>query len=529
MNVLVIKATKDTLVFSISDVEDAQKLWIREQVPTIAPDPARQYALLGSSRCSQCDEVVIPRFDAGRDRLFSRFTVWSEDGRRSADGVKYVTDFAPEAHAWRYPYMQTPSKKGTHAHGEDAKTLGVCHATMNVNLCELFAAIPGEDTLPYEFNGRTFSIRKAVADNYDKLVMANYHDRINLSLILLTSPRLFGGDNNPLLNSMAIHPNYDKEGFISAFNMHTEDGVAYYGAFLDYLASRYMREDAQYGRITGFILSNEVDAQWIWGNAGEMPVEDYVKEYTGALRLAWQTAQKYYSEGRAYISLTHLFNISFDPAKPLRFYKGREVLEHLNSNALRDGNFGWNVAYHPYPEDLRYPDFWNDRTTSFDFSTPRITFKNIEVLPAFMAQEHLLYRGEPRRIIFSEQGFNSYDAASEELGFAGYCLAFKKIEKQPTIEAFIFHSYADNKHEFGLNLGLRRSSDDPDVLGEAKPAWYAFRDMGTEREAAAIEKAKAIIGEQVWNQILNPQVLAGIRDTTKENEFGAAATADDPK
>jgi hypothetical protein len=337
---------------------------------------------------------------------------------------------------------------------------------------------------------------------------------------------LFGGDNNPLLNSMAIHPNYDAEGFISAFNMHTEDGVAYYGAFLDYLASRYMREDAKFGRVTGFILSNVVDAQWVWGNAGEMTVEAYVKEYTGALRMACQTAQKYYSEGRAYISLTHLFNISFDMAKPLRYYKGREVLETLSRCAVQDGNFGWNVAFHPYPEDLRYPDFWNDRRVSFAFTAPRITFKNIEVLPAFMAQEHLLYRGAPRRIIFSEQGFNSFDAHSEELGYAGYCLAYKKIEAQPTIEAFIFHSYRDNKYEFGLNLGLRRSSDDPEVLGEAKPAWYAMRDMGTEREAAAIAKAISIIGEYAWYQNVSPQVLAGHRDTTKDNEFGAAGTRD---
>jgi len=529
MNVTKITATRDTLVFSVSDVENTEKLWIREQVPTTSPDPARQLALLGAVPCSTCGEVVIQRNEAGRDRLFSRFTVWSQDGRQTADGARYVTDFAPEAHAWSYPYPQATSKKGAPAIGEDAKTLGICHNTMNVNLCELFSVLPGQDTILYEFGGRSFYIRKAVADNYDKLVLAFYQNKVNLTQILLASPRLFGADNNPLLNSMAVHPNYNQEGFISAFNMRTEDGVAYYGAFLDYLASRYMRKDAQYGRVTGFILGNEIDHQWYWGNMGETPVEEYVQEYTGALRLAWQTAQKYYSEGRAYISLTHFFNTTIDPSKRLRFYKGREVLEYLNSYAVQDGNFGWNVAYHPYCENLSIPDFWNDRSATFDFSTPRITFKNIEVLPAFMAQEHLLYQGEPRRIIFSEQGFNSFDKYSEELGFAGYCLAFKKIEKQPTIESFIYYGYTDNKHEFGLNLGLRRGSDDPDVLGEAKPAWYAFRDMGTEREATAIARAISIVGEHMWNQILNPQVLSGDKDTTKEQEFGAAANADDPK
>jgi hypothetical protein len=529
MNVQKITANRDTIKISLDGVENTPKLWIREQVPTVSPDPARQLALLEGTPCRDCGEVVIPRYDGSRDRLFSCFTVWSQDGRQMADGIKYVTDFTPEAHAWDYLYPQAASKKGTHAHGADAKALGVCHATMNVNLCELFSAVPGEDTQPFESNGCTFHVRRAVAAGYDQAVRDYHQDGTNLSMILLASPRLFGADNNPLLNALALHPNYDPEGFISAFNMHTEDGVAYYCAFLDYLASRYMREDARYGRITGFILSNEIDLQWNWGNMGETTMPDYVREYTGALRLAWQTAQKYWSGGRAYISLAHFFSVAADPSKPLRFYKGREVLETLNQYALQEGNFGWSVAYHPYCESFNHPDFWNDRNATFDFTTPRITFKNIEVLPAYLAQAHLLYCGQPRRIIFSEQGFNTFDAFSEEIGYAGYCLAYKKIEAEPTIEAFIYHSYSDNKHEFGLNLGLRRGSDDPDVLGEAKPAWYAMRTMGTPQEAAALEKARAIIGEHMWDITLHPQVIAGNRDTTREQEFGAAANTDEPQ
>ncbi|MCE5259944.1 MAG: DUF5722 domain-containing protein, partial [Chloroflexi bacterium] len=451
MKLTKITATQDTIVLTLSGAEQGAKLWVREQAPIISAEPARQLALIAGEVCG-AGEVCVPRYDGARDRLTSRFTVWSADGRQQAEGVCYVTDFAADAHAWSYPYPQAPSKKGTHVHGPDAKALGVCHATMNVNLCELFSAAPAGDTFPYEYNGNTFFLRKAVAESYDKTIMAYYQDKTNLSLILLASPKLFGADNNPLLNSLVLHPGYNPEGFISAFNMESEDGIAYYGAFLDYLAARYMRADAQFGRITGFIISNEVDAQWNWGNAGEMPVEQYVKEYTGALRLAWQAAQKYWSEGRAYISLTHYFNLAAEPARPLAYYKGRDVLEHLNQYALADGNFGWNVAYHPYCESFYAPDFWNDRSATFDFTTPRITFKNIEVLPAYLAQEHLRYRGQPRRIIFSEQGFNTWDAHSEEIGFAAYCLAYKKIEKQPSIEAFMYHAYADNKFEFGLNL-----------------------------------------------------------------------------
>ncbi|MHB9034628.1 MAG: DUF5722 domain-containing protein, partial [Anaerolineae bacterium] len=398
MKITKITATRDTVVLALEDAAGAGKVWVRELAPTVSAEPAGQLALIECPPDAR-GSLAIPRYDGARDRLYSRFTVWAADGRTAAEGINCVTDFAPDAHQWDAPYPPAASKKGTHAHGEDIEALGVCHVTFNVNLCALFAPAAGPGTFPYEFNGRTFYLKQAVADAYDESMRDLYAHKLNISIILLNSPRLFGGDNNPLLNSLVLHPRYNPEGFISAFNMRTADGIAYYGAFLDYLASRYMGAEVPHGRATGFIVSNEVDSQWVWGNAGEMPVGDYVREYSGALRLAWLTAQKYWSAARAYISLDHLFNISFDLTRPLACYKSREVLEELVRNTRRDGDFGWDLAFHPYPEDLRYPDFWNDRTTGYDFSTPRITFKNIEVLPAFMAQEQMRYRGDVRHII----------------------------------------------------------------------------------------------------------------------------------
>lgn len=341
-----------------------------------------------------------------------------------------------------------------------------------------------------------------------------------VTVIVLNAPRLFSGPDDPVFNSLVLHPGYDPEGFISAFNTQEEDGLRYYMAFLDFLASRYMRADRKYGHMTGFIVGNEVTLPWDWGNMGHgVSVQQYMDEYTAALRIAWQTAQKYLSCGRAYISMADNFNgFSGDTT-----YNGSEVLTLVNDYSRKEGNFGWNVAYHPYCESFQHPDFWNDRNAVFEFNTRLITFKNIEVLPAFMAQEEFLYKGKPRRIIFSEQGFNSMDAYTEEIGFAAYCLAYLKIEKQETIESFIYHCYSDNKYEFGLNLGLRRGREDNGDLGEAKPVWYAFRDMGTEREAAAVEKAKTIVGEHMWNSILNPPEVKGWTVDLKAREFGEEA------
>jgi hypothetical protein len=341
-------------------------------------------------------------------------------------------------------------------------------------------------------------------------------------MILLNSPRLFGSTEDDLLLDVAIHPKYDwhcDSAFISAFNMETEEGQNYYRAFVEFLAERYTREDKKYGRACGMIISNEVDSQYVWGNAGEMTCEDYTKEYAQAMRLAWICARKHYANFRIYVSLDQYFHgMRHDPTHPLRYYPGREILENINAHATRDGNFGWNVAYHPYPENLAFPDFWNDRSTDFTFTTARITFKNIEMLPAFLSQEQFLYHAQPRRIILSEQGFNSRgDSYTEKQGAAGYCLAYLKIRKLPTVDLFTHHSYLDNPFEFGLNLGIRRRDLEGNPT-QPKRIFYAMREIDTEKRDELIENAKKQLSVKIdrKNRSLNGVKMAQPEST----EFG---------
>ena len=349
-------------------------------------------------------------------------------------------------------------------------------------------------------------------------------------MILLNSPRLFGSTKEKALLEACIHPGLDwdsPDAFIRAFDMQTEEGQGYFGAFVDFLAQRYTRPDKKYGHLGGFIVSNEVCSQYVWGNAGEMPVEQYVREYTQALRMAWLAGRRYCSHFRAYISLDQYWDgACHNPRFPLRYYPGRRVIELLNENATRDGNFGWGIAYHPYPEDLSYPDFWNDRAPNFTFSTPKITFKNMEVLEAFMSQDAYLYKGEPRRIIFSEQGFNSrsdeLQALTEKQAAAGYVLAYMKARKLKNLDLFTHHSYIDNPHEFGLNLGVfRYDPEKPDHKGEPKPIFESVKAMDTPDEPVAVEKARAFIGADLFDYLLNPPVVYGERDKSQDNAFGA--------
>ena len=129
--------------------------------------------------------------------------------------------------------------------------------------------------------------------------------------------------------------------------------------------------------------------------------------------------------------------------EPLRYYRGRDVIDYLNKYSKENGDFDWGVAYHPYPENLMYPDFYNDRSAVFDYGTERITFKNIEMLPAYLSQEQFLCKGRERRIILSEQGFNSRneDPYTLKQGAASYCLAYQKVKMLPTIDMITHHAY----------------------------------------------------------------------------------------
>ena len=52
--------------------------------------------------------------------------------------------------------------------------------------------------------------------------------------------------------------------------------------------------------------------------------------------------------------------------------------------------------------------------TDFAPRRPRITFKNLEVLTEYFAEDDLLYQGRRRRIILSEQGFHTPDGTDGE-------------------------------------------------------------------------------------------------------------------
>ena len=447
--------------------------------------------------------LSLPRFsgDGCRDALFSRFTVYA--GKDRADGVRYVSQISPDIAANNTPYPSHRSIKAINASPElQRKMFRVEQGRPDVSLPGLMTLTPDGDSIEFHRGGKTYWFRGDAVRWLDDYMRAYDHS----TFILLNSSKGFGCRGERALLDVCLHPKYDEpnpSALISAFNLRSEDGLEYYAAFVEFLVSRYTRPDNKYGRAAGAIIGNEIDQQGIWGNAGDMTCAEYISEYSEAMRLAWQIGRKYCSHFRVYISLTNNWSIA-TPGSPLRFYTAKECIEQLAAQTAAEGDFDWHVAYHPYPENLFWPDFWHDRAANFTFNTPHISFRNMEVLEAFLSQKRFLYNGKPRRIVFSEQGFNSMDGPlarhSELDGEAGVVLAYMKARNMKTVDMFTHHSSVDNPGEFGLNLGLIRHN------GEPKPDYYAFMAMDTEKEAEYVAKARARIGEDLFDYLLDPVI-----------------------
>lgn len=523
MNIITITATRESILLH-TDCPDGTSLFIAEHAPLCASDDT----LLSEHRCTvQNGCAALPRFDGKHDRLYSAFFVHHES--ETLSGARFVTDFAADVPENQSDYPQPETIKALYGTPEDIAALSLHQSPCNINLPAIMTLQPGENTISYEHDGKTYYFLRERIEALDAQMIDAANNGLLITMILLNSPRLFGSTGEEALLRDCIHPCYDwnsAETFISAFNMRTPAGQGLYRAFVEFLAERYTRPDGKYGRVAGAIISNEVDSQYVWGNAGEMSVEGYTAEYATALRLAWLCGRKHCAHFRVYLSLDqHWCGSVHNPRFPLRYYQGRDVVEHMAAHIRKSGDLPWGIAYHPYPEDLRWPDFWHDRAPDFTFSTPKITFKNMEVLEAYLSQPHLLYRGQPRRIVFSEQGFNSHSgelqSLTERMAEAGYVLAYMKARQMPTVDMFMHHAYVDNPREFGLNLGIRRYDENaPHHAGEKKPIYHAIADMDTGREPARIEKARAFIGEEIFDYLLHPPLVYGDRDSSKDNEFG---------
>ncbi len=439
-----------------------------------------------------------------RDALFSKWAiVEKKEGKIIAvSHVHYPDNITPQ---YALPDEQPINRKGLGDFNAkdsemvaDIDSLGVGSVTVNIWLRGLLNSTAADTTFPFQYNGKTYHVNRSWADQLDKTMIAAADKKLIVSAIILVDQAFQFTDT--IVGALMAHPDCDPAGVYCMPNVFDDKGMEYYGAALEFLVSRYSRPDKRYGRIHHWIAQNEVDAGWTWTNMGEKDSRLYMDAYHVSMRMIHLTAKKYNAHARTLISLTH----DWDWAPVKRFYRPKQLVEILLNYSQLEGDFDWGIGYHPFPQSLFEPRTWLDERADFSFTTQMITFKNVEVIDAWVSQPHTFFRGKDIRLLYlSEQGPNSRDYSEQALldQAASMAYVWKKMKPLKNVKVFHYQSWRDYRFDGGLRLGLRRYPDDEDKPLGRKPVWCVFRCMGTDEEDKCFEFAKPIIGIGNWSEV----------------------------
>jgi hypothetical protein len=402
------------------------------------------------------------------------------------------------------PFPEPASKKGLQVQMvEDALALGVKHAALNVNFAQLLTTQARTNELSLMVDGRAFSFSRSYVEHLDRQIKPLSDRDVVVSLILL-----YYRSSDEALNRIMLHPKYDpaSPNHLSAFNTTNPESSAALRASVEFLARRYSQQAQPYGRVWNYIVGNEVNSHWFWSNMGRVTMEEFADDYLRAVRVCHEAVRQHSANARVYLSLEHHWNIRYPGGDAQQAFPGKAFIDYFARRARETGEFDWHLAFHPYPEDLFDSRTWQDETALFTPDTPRITFKNLEVLPRYFKRPELLINGKSRRIILSEQGFHSPETVGgQTLQAAAYCYAYYKAAQLDGIDSFILHRHVDHGKEGGLNLGLwsrNKNSGNPAEPLARKKIYEIFKAADQPGWQEEFQFALPVIGIRNWTEIL---------------------------
>lgn len=445
--------------------------------------------------------VIVPRFDQGKDRLFSRFSVTSSD--TPPHPPQYVTRV-------RLPVPvrvdRHVSKKGITC-GIDSSASPVSsfpRINQNIDIATLLADAPPHSPYQALANGVSIPLNERAVRDLDVAFQRAKKAGQEVTGILLACQR----KASPLPPNI-VHPLARSETVPigpAAFDTATPEGLLKYRAVVGWLSERYGDPRTETGALEGLVIGNEVQSHWSWYHMGEASKHLVLNEYAIAVRVADLAMRSRVNGLNLYVSLDHHWCQSAE-SNSLRGFSGKEALEILNRRFTAEGNFGWHIAFHPYPENLFNPAFWDDKTATPDFESPKITFKNIEVLAAFLRQSEFQFAGQTRRIALTEQGFHCPNTENgPRLQAAAYALAWKKVQAIPEITSFLYHRHVDHPHENGLRCGVFAHDGSQNLLGvgSRRPIADVVEAAGTDAEEETFAPYLAVLGRSDWEKLVNP-------------------------
>lgn len=451
--------------------------------------------------------TVIPlNHGTEADRLYSSFVmaIKSDNKFIEVSNPRYITN--PEIIAKNTaPFNDPLTKKGLNIEInmlEDAFELGVKHVGTNI----AFHQILGEG-IEYTYDGKTYHFSKDVIESYDKTISALSGKSMTVTAIILNG---YNPAEPDLFHKGAVKRD---DIFYYMFNVDNKEGFEKTRAIASFLAERYNGSDPNHGKISNWIIGNEINNQQ-WNYIGEMDVHTYAREYEKAFRLFYSAIKSVSANDRVYFSLD--FHWNADSQKDGKFkYGGKEIVDHFNSVVEKKGNISWGLAYHPYPFPMTEPEFWDDKNTGLvtnDINSPVINFINLNVLTDYFNQEALKApTGLVRNIILTEQGFTANSASRGDVPYiqaAAYAYSYYLVDSNPFIQAYILSRQVDAPSEVnqGISFGLWKcdmSKPDQIVATSRRKIWQVFKNIDKKDYTLEnTEFAKSIIGIEKWSDII---------------------------
>jgi hypothetical protein len=395
-------------------------------------------------------------------------------------------------------FPKAPSIKGLQVQMvDDALALGIHHAGININLSALLDLEKKPGSPKRTVDGQEFSFNLSYLKSLDAQIKPLSDRGVVVYMILIAYP-----SKQVERDAIVIHPDarQDYKYSVGGFNSKTPVGRAWLRAVSEEMAERWSGAHLEHGRVWGWIVGNEVNSHWLWYNMGRKTMAEAVGEYAQAFRLVHVAVRQVSANARLYIPFDHHWGIGMNGISAEEATPGRDFLD---SFAKQTSDLDWHIAWHPYPEDLGNPRAWADKSVTSDEATNKVTFKNLEVLCRHLRKPGLLFKGEPRRVILSEQGFHTLlNLEGESLQATAYAYAWEKCSRLPLVDAFIYHRHVDHAQEGGLRLGLWRNAPNSVVTPHSKKQiWDIFRVAGTPAWDAAAASLLPVTGLKSWDEL----------------------------
>jgi len=342
-----------------------------------------------------------------------------------------------------------------------------------------------EEVAYIDYNGQRYYFRLDSISHYDDLI--GWHTRRNVKVTLIV-----------LLNNVA--DKYKQPYFITypatagsnthvQFNTSNKYGAGYWGAFMEFLGNRYSQSadasTSKYGLVQTYVLGNEIDMASSWNNIvgkGQpaLTLENYIEEYEREMRIANQALKKYYAYNKVLVSITHHWSSRGEEYAP------KDIIDYMTKKTMKQGNYDYGFAIHPYGKILNNPAFWQTDTSvtgmNGSLNTSVITWTNLEVMQLYLEQTSKLCNGQIRHVYLTEGGVASTSGGlnqnekSKNQQAAGVAYAYYKASQLSCIQAFIYYRLLDHPGD-GTYFGL---VGDINVESSKKPSYYLYKYIDTQ-------------------------------------------------